>query len=66
MFTFITVKNTFNGNRIKEIGNSIETTKADKENHGFGLKNIKSIVEKYKGEIKYSTNSNEFVAEVRV
>ena len=28
----------------------IETTKPDKKNHGFGLKNIASIVDKYNGE----------------
>ena len=29
--------------------NALRTTKADKENHGLGLKNIKSIVQKYEG-----------------
>lgn len=29
--------------------NELRTTKADKENHGLGLKNIKSIVQKYEG-----------------
>ena len=28
---------------------NIKTTKADKENHGYGIKNIKQIVEKYDG-----------------
>lgn len=35
--------------RVQVIENNIETTKEDKNCHGFGLKSIKAIVEKYEG-----------------
>jgi sensor histidine kinase regulating citrate/malate metabolism len=31
-----------------------KTTKEDKENHGYGLRNIKHIVEKYSGDMEIS------------
>ena len=43
---------------LKSADNSITTTKADNENHGFGLKNVKNVVKKYNGffEIKCEKN----------
>lgn len=37
-----------------------ETTKPDKENHGFGLRNVQRIVEKYGGKLILSVGQNEF------
>lgn len=45
---FIAVSNTYNG-KVKGSKILPETQKADAARHGFGLKNIKSIVEKYNG-----------------
>lgn len=46
---FILVKNsTAQKGSIK--GRLIETSKADKDNHGFGLKNVQTVIEKYHGE----------------
>ncbi len=45
---FIAVSNTYNG-KVKGSKTLPETQKADVTRHGFGLKNIKSIVEKYNG-----------------
>lgn len=46
---FIIVKNS-TVNKIEIKNGLIKTTKQDKENHGFGLKNINMIIEKYYGE----------------
>ncbi len=37
---------------IKIVDNSIKTTKNDSENHGIGLKNIKSVAKKYSGNVE--------------
>jgi sensor histidine kinase regulating citrate/malate metabolism len=42
----------FNGNFL--------TTKKDTQYHGYGLKSIKSIVEKYGGSVSITTNNNWF------
>lgn len=44
--------------------NSYETTKIDKENHGFGLKNIKYIVDKYDGLLKIEQSKEEFILNI--
>ena len=36
------------------------TTKEDKESHGFGIRNIKSVVEKYNGNIEFETTEDMF------
>ena len=36
------------------------TTKKDAENHGYGLKSMKNVVETYGGEIKFSFKDNTF------
>lgn len=40
------------------------TTKADKENHGFGTKSIKNIVEKYKGYLSFNRSNNVFFVKI--
>ncbi len=42
------------------------TTKKDKENHGFGLKNIENTVRKYEGEATYRKENGYFVSEIRI
>lgn len=46
---FISVYNSCQDKEFSSV-TDIETTKPDKKNHGFGLKNIASIVDKYEGE----------------
>lgn len=42
------------------------TTKKDKRNHGYGIKSIKSIVEKYKGNMDISVRDNIFSLDISV
>lgn len=42
----------------------IRTSKNDKENHGFGLKNIRRIVDKYNGEISISCEKHIFKVDI--
>lgn len=55
---------------LEENGNiedgKILTTKKDKENHGFGLKNIENTVRKYEGEATYRKENGYFVSEIRI
>ena len=40
--------------------NNLQTTKKDKLNHGYGLKSVVAIAEKYNGQISYSCQDNIF------
>lgn len=40
------------------------TSKANKKVHGFGIKNIKMIAEKYNGCYKYEVEERYYIAEV--
>lgn len=42
----------------------LQTTKPDKENHGFGIKIIRNIVEKYDGVSSFELEGDRFVASV--
>lgn len=42
------------------------TTKADRRNHGFGLKSIKMAVEQYRGEMKIYTNGGVFSVNILI
>ena len=43
----------------KEVNIDTQTTKADRTKHGYGLKNIKDIVDKYNGNISYEMQGDE-------
>jgi hypothetical protein len=43
-----------------------KTTKADKENHGLGIKNIKYVVEKYDGLLKISEEEELFTMNIAI
>ncbi|MCL2153051.1 MAG: GHKL domain-containing protein [Oscillospiraceae bacterium] len=60
---YFSVKNHCVGKAIYT-GNGFATSKKSRGLHGFGSQNVAMNVEKYGGEIKYSTNENEFEAEV--
>jgi len=59
----IMMKNSSNGN-IEIINNHIQSGKKDKDNHGYGLDNIRKTVEKYNGYFKISSVNSEFIAEI--
>ena len=42
----------------------LETSKADKKNHGFGIKNIKSVVQNYGGEVTFNVIDDMFSVSV--
>lgn len=66
LFTFITVKNTYVGERIGNMGGTLKSSKMDDRSHGFGLKNIKNIVERNDGEMVCRTENNQFIVEIRI
>jgi sensor histidine kinase regulating citrate/malate metabolism len=47
-------------------GRRLLTSKKDKVNHGIGSQNVRSIVEKYNGELNYVCEDGCFTAEVLV
>lgn len=55
----IKVENYFEHNLVIENG-IIKTTKADSFSHGYGIKSMKSIIEKYGGNLKITTEQNWF------
>lgn len=57
--TVITIKNsTILDN--KETNEKLMTTKLDKKHHGYGMKNIETVVNKYQGEDFYSVKNHVF------
>jgi sensor histidine kinase regulating citrate/malate metabolism len=60
---YIRIKNNYDG-KLQPKGVGFETTKIDKRNHGIGFQSVQSIVEKYSGHMKVSTENNEFVVEI--
>lgn len=60
----LSCKNTYNG-EVKKVDSEFVTTKhQDAENHGYGLKNIIRIVEKYNGDYVISPAENEFFVSI--
>ena len=55
----VKMSNPFN-TAVKKENGSIVTSKADKENHGFGLRNVDEILEKYNGTSKIDINDSVF------
>lgn len=67
----ISIQNTYNGDLKKKNKNDEElylpkTTKDDLTHHGIGLQNVKSIVEKYNGDIYWETDNNTFKVEILI
>jgi len=46
------------------IDNTLSTSKADKTNHGFGTKNIKTTVKKYRGHVTFDVSESAFTAKI--
>lgn len=55
----IKIKNAFDGN-IKQKDGKFLTTKADSQKHGYGLKIVKTIAEKYGGVLSAENDKSEF------
>ncbi len=55
----IKISNTYNGD-LNYIGDKLITSNKDKENHGMGIKNIKSVLDKYDGEMEIEHTENLF------
>ncbi len=60
---YISVYNSYNGN-VKKEGNKLLTTKAKKEEHGIGMTCIRSIVDKYQGEMTVQTVEDMFKSDI--
>ena len=62
---FQKVENSFDGKLVRKPGNEVPVTdKADRENHGAGLANIKSTAEKYQGTMDFKVMDRVFVLSV--
>lgn len=49
------------------LGNKeFKTRKLDKENHGFGMENIKSVINGYNGEVKIEWQDYKFVLYISI
>lgn len=59
----IAISNTFK-NHIQREKNKFITGKADKENHGIGLENVKAAVEKYSGTFEAIIDEDLFTVEI--
>ena len=62
---FLKVENSFDGRVVRRPQNEFPVTdKADRENHGIGLINIKSTAEKYQGTMDFKVNGRVFILSV--
>ena len=59
-FVFIKIENYCETEIYKNEENLIATTKTDSKNHGFGLKSIRTAVEKYDGSLAFGVQQNWF------
>ena len=57
----IEIANPYHGSLQMTPDGSIKTSKQDAESHGYGVKSIKSIVEKYKGQMTIHTENQRFL-----
>ena len=62
---FLKVENSFDGRVVRRPQNEFPVTdKADRENHGIGMVNIKSTAEKYQGAMDFKVNGRVFTLSV--
>lgn len=64
-FVNLSARNYFAGKLVFNNGIPV-TTKGDRMNHGFGIKSIRNIVEKYNGNILIKTNGDRFILDIMV
>lgn len=58
---FLVVENTCEDQGIRIWNGALQTTKTDTENHGLGMNNMKSCVEKYYGTMQYEVGEGMFI-----
>ena len=62
---FLKMENSFGGKVVRKPQNEFPVTdKADRENHGIGLANIKSMAEKYQGTMDFRVKDRVFILSV--
>ena len=64
-YLVILVSNSIKSSVLKE-NKTLETSKADKELHGIGIKSIKNIVDKHNGMIQFFEEENEFYCHIMI
>lgn len=64
-FVFIREENYYGG-RLECVGGIPQTTKVDKNFHGYGMKSIVSIVKNYGGEIRIETVEDRFTLKIAI
>lgn len=64
-FVFIDISNPTKKEKLRK-GKIIETTKSDKENHGFGLYSLSKVLKKYDGSFETSIENNIFTIEIEL
>ena len=60
----ILMENTYTGNLQVDKNGNIKTIKKDKRNHGYGVKNVMRIIDKYDGKRDINTDGNRFRVDV--
>lgn len=62
-FVYIAVRNTV-ASSVLSVNPTLDTDKEDKSAHGFGIKSVRSIAEKYGGSVDFAEENGCFTAEV--
>lgn len=65
-YLVIYIKNSIQASVVIKKKYMIATTKEDKIHHGYGLKNIKEVVEKYEGVLKLTSDNGSFILEIMI
>lgn len=60
----IRMENTYTGTLQIDKNGNIKTIKKDTRNHGYGVKNVMKIIEKYDGAKDINTDNNRFIVDV--
>lgn len=63
-FFFLDCSNTVEGQEVQYKDKKLSTTKKDSLNHGFGLKNIQGVVDKYEGSKNITITEEDFTIEI--
>lgn len=62
---FLQIINSYDG-EVKKSGNTYRTTKDKKRAHGFGLKNVQKVVEKYHGQMEIQNTRDKFSVKILI
>ncbi len=60
---FLFIQNAYDG-RLEENGGQLQTTKAEKDLHGYGLRNVRDVLERYHGMMNFQHENRIFTVEV--